>query len=122
MKTLALSLAALLTSTMAAYAGDPFASAYGNTVVQTINGHDMKTFVNPDKTWETHQPDGSVSSGTYAWKDANTVCFTATSPPPSDPSQATKCNAVDGSHKVGDSWTVQLPNGGAMTMSLKAGR
>jgi hypothetical protein len=101
---------------------DPFAVAYGNTVSQTINGKTTTIYVNADKTWEQHA-DGKVVKGTYSWKDDKTACFTVTDPAPADPSKATNCNTIEGDHKVGDTWTEQLPNnGGTITMAITAGR
>ncbi|HWA30603.1 MAG TPA: hypothetical protein VG867_05880 [Rhizomicrobium sp.] len=123
MKRIALGLAAVLLSTAAAQADDLFAVAYGNTVTQTYNGQTTTIYVNADKTWEQHMPDGKVAKGTYAWKDDHTACFTVTDPAPQDPSKATMCNTIEGNHKVGDTWTENLPdNKGTITMAITAGR
>lgn len=123
MKRIALGLAAVLLSTAAAQADDLFAVAYGNTVTQTMNGKTTTIYVNADRTWEQHRPDGSVVKGTYAWKDDHTACFTLTDPAPADPSKATNCNTMEGNHKVGDTWTENLPNNqGTITMAITAGR
>ncbi len=108
-----------------ALAGDPFATAYGNTVTQTFpNGMKMTIFVNPDKSWEQHMGDKTFK-GTYAWTDDTHVCFTVTDPAPADPSKATPmCNEIkDEGHKVGDSWTETMPDGkSTMTVAITAGR
>jgi len=106
-----------------ALAGDPFAIAYGNTVTQTFPGGMVLTiYVNPDKTWEQHMG-GKIVKGTYAWTDDTHVCFTVTDPAPTDPSKAQMCNEIkDEGHKVGDTWTESLPNGGTMTMTITPGR
>jgi hypothetical protein len=122
MKRIALGLAAVLLSSAAAQADDLFAVAYGNTVTQGYNGATTTIYVNPDKSWEQHRG-AQVMKGTYAWKDDHTACFTQTDPAPADASKATMCNSIEGNHKVGDSWTEQLPNNqGAIQMSITAGR
>ena len=112
MTRIALGLAAVLLSTAAAQAGDPFAVAYGNTVTQTLpNG--SKTIIYVSK----------VLKGTYAWKDDTHACFTETDPAPADPSKATNCSEIKGDHKVGDSWTETMADGKTqITMSITAGR
>jgi hypothetical protein len=87
-----------------------------------MNGKTTIIYVNADKTWEQHA-DGKVVKGTYSWKDDKTACFTVTDPAPADPSKATNCNAIEGDHKVGDTWTEQLPNNaGTINMAITAGR
>lgn len=103
---------------------DRFAAAYGNTVIDTMpDGSKAVLYINPDHTWEERTGDGKTVKGTYAWRDDHTACFTVADPPPQDPSQATSCNAVEGHHKVGDTWTEQLPDHkGAITTTITAGR
>jgi len=115
---------ALVTAATTAAWADPFAAAYGNTVTQTTaDGKKMVIYVNQDGTWEQRGADGSDFKGTYAWKGDSTACFTVTSPAPKDPSHATNCNDIKGDHKVGDTWSEPMPNGGgSITMSITAGR
>ena len=122
MKRILLAAAAVCFVSTAAYAGDPFAVAYGNTVTQTFpDGTKMTTYVNPDHTWEQRVGD-KVVKGIYAWKDDTHVCFTVTDPAPADPSKATGCNEIKGDHKVGDTWTEATPDGKTITMAITAGR
>jgi len=122
MKHMALAAAAALFVSTGAWAADPFAVAYGNTVTQTLpDGTKMTTYVNADHTWEQHVG-GKTVKGTYAWKDDTHVCFTVTDPAPTDPSKATGCNEIKGDHKVGDTWTEQTPDGKSITMAITAGR
>jgi hypothetical protein len=126
MKRIALAgtvLLALVTAATTAAWADPFAAAYGNTVTQTTpDGKKQVIYVNQDGTWERRGDAGDVK-GTYTWKDDHTACFTVTSPAPKDPSKATGCNDIKGDHKVGDTWSEPLPNGGgSITMSITAGR
>lgn len=123
-RTATLAAALLIGATAGAQAADLLAPAYGNTVVHTMSdGSKIMIYVNPDHTWEQRMPDGKVMKGTYAWKDDHTACFTVTDPAPKDPSRATNCNTIEGNHKVGDTWTEELPdNKGTVTMAIKAGR
>jgi hypothetical protein len=121
MKRVLLAAAAIIAISTAAQA-DPFASAYGNTVTQTMaDGSKFVIFVNPDKTWESRVA-GKVSKGTYSWKDDTHACFTTVDPAPADPAKATGCAEIKGDHKLGDTWTETSPDGKAMTMSITAGR
>jgi hypothetical protein len=123
MKRIALGLAALAVSAVAAHA-DPFAAAYGNTVTQaTPDGKKTIIYVNADKTWERHMSDGMVLKGTYSWQDATHACFTLTDPAPSDPAHATSCSEIKDEHKLGDTWTETMADGKTvLTMSITAGR
>jgi opacity protein-like surface antigen len=122
MKRILLAAAAVLAISTSAYAADPFAVAYGNTVTQAFaDGSKMTTFVNPDMTWQQTRG-GATFKGTYAWKDATHVCFTVTDPAPADPSKATGCNEIKGDHKVGESWTENGMDGKPITMTITAGR
>ena len=122
MKRILLAAVAAVGISTAAQAADPFAVAYGNTVTQTFpDGTKMTTYVNADMTWQ-QTVGGKTTKGTYGWKDATHVCFTVTDPVPADPSKATGCNEIKGDHKLGDTWTETMPNGGTMTMAITPGR
>jgi major membrane immunogen (membrane-anchored lipoprotein) len=120
----ALAAMAAVMTVSAAQAKDLFAVAYGNTVTQTMpNGTKLEIYVNKDHSWEQKMPDGKMIKGTYMWKDAHTACFTVTDPAPKDASKATNCNTIKGEHKVGESWTEEMPNhGGKISMTITAGR
>jgi hypothetical protein len=121
MKRFALAAAAVLMSAGIAHA-DPFAGMYGNTVAITApDGTKSTAYVNADMTWEQHTANGAVMKGTYAWKDAGTVCFTLTDPAPK-PGDAPSCSPVSGDHKAGDTWTETGPSGQALTYAVTAGR
>jgi hypothetical protein len=79
-------------------------------------------FINQDMSWENHLGNGTVLKGTYAWKDAQTACFTQATPPPKTPDQATTCFNAQATHNVGDSWTMNGPDGKTSTLSITAGR
>ena len=122
MKRIALGLAAVVLSAAAAQA-DPLAMTYGNTVTQTTpDGKKSITYVNADKTWERHAPDGKVYKGTFVIQDDTHACFTAVDPAPQDAKSATNCIEIKADHKVGDTWTEPMGNGQNITISITAGR
>jgi len=123
MNRIALAAVAAFILPVAAAQADPFAVAYGNTVTQTMpDGAKTAIYVNADKTWERHEPNGTVLKGTYTWKDDTHACFTQTDPAPADPAQASGCNEIKGEHKLGETWTEPMGNGQNITMSITAGR
>lgn len=101
---------------------DPYAGYYGNTV--NITGPDGKTdkaYVNPDKTWERRNADGTVLKGTYEVSaDGKSACFTQTEPPP-PPEQKPACFATD-NRKAGDTWETKDDKGNVTKWSITAGR
>jgi hypothetical protein len=106
----------------AAPSGDPFAAEYGNTLTQTEpDGAQIVTYINEDRTWTQHLPDGSVRRGTYRWQDDHTVCFAQTDPALPN-GQGTGCNEVRMAHQVGESWTQKDSKGQTYTMAIVAGR
>ena len=123
MKSVFLVAAAAVLLASAAHA-DPFATIYGNTVTTTApDGSKVVTYVNQDGTWERHAPDGTVMKGTFAWKDAQTACFTVASPPPAQGQAVTPmCRAFTGTHNVGDTWTDTDPKGNVYSSTITAGR
>ena len=120
MKRIILVAAAALLLTGTAQA-DPFSNLYGNTVsITTPDGKTVKGYVNADMTWEQHATDGTVTKGTFAWKDASTACFTQTDPPPKA-GMAPNCVKID-EHKVGDTWTETDAKKQVTTYTATAGR
>jgi hypothetical protein len=106
----------------AATPGDPFAAEYGNTLVQEgPNGAQIVTFINEDRTWIQHLPDGSVRRGTYRWQDDHTVCFAQTNPAMPN-GEGTGCNEVHSAHQIGERWTQKDSKGQTYTMTIVAGR
>ena len=120
MKRILLGAAVLALSAGVALA-DNLAGYYGNTVVTTApDGKVTKSKVNKDGTYSSVMPDGSTTSGTWAWKDPSTACFTQTTPPPAA-GTAPACFKID-PHKVGDNWETPTPDGKAtIKYSLSAG-
>jgi len=122
MKRMFLAVVAVIAVTTAAEA-DPLSGAFGNTLTRTLpNGTKMIVYVNADQTWE-QQTGAAVIKGTYAWKDATTVCFTLTNPAPADSAKAINCFVAKDEHKVGDVWTDPMPDGkGVITNTITEGR
>lgn len=122
MKLLSMAVGALFLAAGSACA-DPYAAMYGNTLQVTgADGTKSTAYINQDMTYEQHLSDGTVIKGTYAWKDAQTACFTQTDPPPRSPDAATACFSGQGDHRVGDTWTVTGSDGKPSTLSLIAGQ
>lgn len=82
MKRMLLAAAVFAVSAVAAFAADPYAGYYGNTVnVTSPDGKTDKAYVNPDKTWERKNADGTSMKGTYeVAADGKSACFTQTEP------------------------------------------
>lgn len=113
MKRILLATALVALSAGAALA-DNLAGFYGNTVAVTLpDGKVSKTKVQADHTYTTTNPDGSKSSGTWAWSTEPEACFTQVAPAPA---AGTKpfCVKVD-AHKVGDKWETKSADGKSVT-------
>jgi len=102
---------------------DPLEGIYGNTATSTgPNGKTTTYYFNRDGSFENHFPSGHVIKGTFAWKDATTVCFTVTDPPPAKGESATNCRQFPDAHKVGDTWIEKDSDGVPYTNTIVAGR
>ena len=113
----------VLVLTLAAASADPFEGLYGNTVTSTSpSGKVYIYYFNSDGTFENHYPSGRVIKGTYAWKDAQTACFTVTDPAPAPGEPATNCRPFTETHHVGDSWTETDSDGVTFTNRITPGR
>jgi hypothetical protein len=120
MKRILIAAAVLAVSSTAAFA-DAFANFYDNTVTITYpDGTVVKGYVNKDKTWERHLPDGKVVKGTFEEKADGNVCFTQTDPAPAADAKPA-CAKVD-DHKPGDSWSTKDDKGNETKYSMTAGR
>ena len=108
----------------AAYADDMLSSSYGNTVVtkNEKTGTVQKTMLNADGTYTATGTDPSGAStstaGTWAMKDAATMCMT---PKAGTPGPSIICTPV-AKHAVGDNWTVTTEQGEMLNVSIVAGR
>ena len=120
-KTILFTAAAVLLTTGAL--ADPFEGLYGNTVTSTSpNGKKYVYYFNQDGTFENHYPSGKIIKGSFAWKDAQTACFTVTDPPPAKGESSTNCRPFPVTHHVGDTWTEKDSEGVVYTNSVAAGR
>ncbi len=121
MKRMLFAAAVFAVSAIAAHA-DPYAGYYGNTVnITGPNGKTDKAYVNPDKTWERKNADGSSMKGTYEVNaDGKTACFTQKEPAPAA-DQKPACFPTD-SRKAGDSWETKDDKGAVTKWSISAGR
>jgi hypothetical protein len=126
LRILALAGAAILATT-AAWADDPMAGTYGNTV--TTKDHTtgaMGTLMfNQDMTYTAKATgaDGKPVSydGSWALKDNGaTICLTPNLPANS-PGAGTSCSPLQ-KHNVGDTWTVTNDKGQTFDIGLTAGR
>lgn len=92
---------------------DNLAGYYGNTVIVTApDGKVTKSKVKADHTYTSVMPDGTTTSGTWAWKVEPEACFTQVTPPPAA-GTAPACFKID-PHKVGDKWETKTPDGKAV--------
>ena len=90
----------------AAFAEDPMAGAYDNTVIVSVpNMGDIKNVYSADHTFVGGGAFGTAK-GTWTLDGAN-VCRTQTEPPPPPGMPSPICEAVAG-HKVGDTWQVEV--------------
>lgn len=111
---------ALALSVGAALAADPLASFYGKTLVATDkDGNVTKIWYSPDNTFKTAMGD-QQTKGTWEVKGEE-VCVTQTEPAPAADQQNPFCFAAPGPREVGDSWTVNDPDGNPIALTLQAG-
>ena len=119
LRLLCLTSALLAMSVMAASADpdDVMAGFYGNTAVATGGPAVSYSIYKPDHTFVVKVPDFGVTfSG--QWQITGTkLCRTYDTPPPNYTNPS--CTPI-AAHKVGDVWTVQLPDG-ERTVTLVAG-
>jgi hypothetical protein len=123
---LALACAGVLFAT-AAYADDPMAGTYGNTVTTKSEktGVTGALMFNQDGTYtaKTVGADGKPVSYDGQWTlkdDGATICL-APKLPPNTPGSTPSCSPLQ-KHNVGDSWTVTNDQGEAFDVSITAGR
>jgi len=125
---LALAGGMLLAST-AAYADDPMANTYANTIKTTNKGTGDTTALlfNADGTYTANGVAGGKPiqySGKWTLKDdGKTICLAPTLPPNAQgPAGAASCSPLQPNIKVGDSWSVTNDQNMTFDVSLTAGR
>lgn len=122
MKFLSLPIAALALSALvaSAFAADPMAGYYGNTLVVSGPKGERKMMYNADHTYSSTDAEGKAASGTWEVKGAE-LCTTRLQPPPDKPNDA-HCRPLAADKKAGDSWQAPGRNGETMTFKVVAGR
>lgn len=110
-----------------AFADDPMANTYGNTVHTTNKATGVQGTLlfdqNNTYTANTTDKDGKpvTYQGTWALQDGGkTICLTPNIPNANPPPQTT-CSPLE-KHNVGDSWTVTNSAGDTFDVSITAGR
>jgi len=126
-KTLALAGALVLLSG-AAFADDPMANTYANTVTtkNAATGATATLLFNADNTYSasTTGPDGKpvAYKGGWSLKDnGGTICLTVDVPPNTPNAPKPSCSPLQ-KHNVGDSWSVTNDQNETYQVSLSAGR
>ena len=124
--TMALASVLALAAT-AAYADDPMANTYANTITsKDAKGVSASLLFDQDGSYTIKgaSADGkpmTIQGNKWALKDdGKTICLTPAAPP-SGPAPATTCSPLQ-THAVGDSWNVTNDQGQTFNVSLTAGR
>jgi hypothetical protein len=118
---------AFLFAATAAWADDPMANTYANTVHTTnkATGAQGSLMFNQNNTYTANAtgPDGKPVSYTGAWsmKDGGkTICLTPNIPN-ANPPPPTSCSPLE-MHKIGDTWTVSNDQHETFDVTITAGR
>ena len=118
----------LLFASTAAYADDPMAFTYANTIKTTnkATGDTATLLFNADGSYTANGMAGGKPlqyAGKWTTKDdGKTICLTPTLPPNTPaPAGATSCSPLQ-SHNVGDTWTITNDQNMTFDVSLTAGR
>lgn len=94
---------------------DPLESAYGNTVVVTLeSGAALRYHYNADKSFTLTTPDGAQHAGTWAVEEGQ-LCMTSEA-------MGRSCTPLGPERSVGDTWTATAGDGSTVTISLQRGR
>jgi len=109
-----------------AFADDPMANTYANTVVsKDSKGMTSTLLFNQDGTYtlKATDPNGKPVQvpGTWTLKDSGKTICLATAAPPNTPPAPPSCSPLQ-PHNVGDTWTVTNTQNQTFTVSLTAGR
>lgn len=119
--------AGLMLTATAAYADDPMADTYANTVTSTnkATGDTVTLLFNADGSYaakgsQKGQP--IAYNGNWALKDGGkTICLTPQVPPNTPNPPPTSCSAFS-AHNVGDTWSVTDDQNVTYTVAITAGR
>jgi hypothetical protein len=117
MKFIATVAGAFLLSASCAYADDPYANLYANTLVYTTAKNVViKVLVQKDGTWTSSASDGKADSGAWATL-GNYTCVSDAAMPNTPPG----CDTIK-HHEIGDKWTQKAMDGTTDQVTLTAGR
>lgn len=126
--SLTLACGLLLGASSVAYADDPMAGTYGNTVLTKDRGTGQSSslFFNQDGSYtgKTTDAKGQPVSygGTWSLKDdGKTICLAPQVPPGTANPPPPNCSPLT-PHKAGDSWTVTNDMKQTFDVSITAGR
>ncbi|HXC57552.1 MAG TPA: hypothetical protein VNU97_19790 [Rhizomicrobium sp.] len=119
---------AFVLATTAAYAADPMATTYGNTVTtkNAKTGAVGTLLFNADGSYTANGtgPDGKAITypGKWATKDGGaTLCLTPTLPPNTPNAPGESCSPL-AMHAVGEHWTVTNTAGDSFDVVVTTGR
>ena len=119
---------AVMTVASAAYAADPMAATYANTVVSKdeATGVSSRLMFNKDGSYtgQVAGQDGKPVSftGTWTLKDGDkTICLSAAAAPGAKEVPRASCSPLM-AHNVGDSWKVTTDQKQTFDVSIIAGR
>ena len=118
MKRVLMTVIAFAFSTGVAFAADPMAAFYGNTLKVTGPDGTMKIWYKADKTYTGVDAKGAKMSGTWD-VTGDQVCAVQKDPAPAA-GQEKHCGKAE-ARKVGDSWESTTPDGKKVSLSLVAG-
>jgi len=103
-----------------AFAADPMAAFYGNTLVVTSPRGVHKIAYGADHTYTSTDSDGKSSNGTWEIK-GDQLCTTRVQPAPDGDRAGPHCRPAPTDKKVGDSWDATGRSGEKMSFKLVAG-
>ena len=104
-----------------AYAADPMAGYYGNTLVVTTPKGERKVSYKADHTYASVDGEGKTSTGTWEVKGSD-LCMTRLQPPPDKDRAGAHCRPLAADKKAGDSWENTNDEGRKMSFKLIAGQ
>ncbi len=119
---------AVMMAAGAAYADDPMAAIYANTVVSKDEATGISSRLmfnqNGSYTGQIEGKDGKPVSVTGTWSlkdDGKTICLTAPAAPGAKEAPKASCSPLT-AHNVGDSWKITNDQQQTFDVSIVAGR
>jgi len=102
-----------------AFAEEPLAAFFGNTLIVKDAKGERKMWYRPDHSYTGVDQGGKKTAGTWDIKD-NQICTQRTEPPP-EQNHGPHCKPIPTGKKVGDSWDGVNHDGQPVTYRLVAG-